>query len=106
MTLGAEHYIISTMEYAINAGNIDSVEDLATLINQLSPEVEVKIMTLAERLEARGKIEGKVEGQAETTRRVAANMLLKGLEANLVSEVTGLPIEIIRSLPATEKERH
>ena len=108
MTLGAERYIISTMEYAINAGNIDNIKALATFINQLSPELEGKVMTLAERLEAKGKAEGmaagKAAGKAEATRRVAASMLSKGLGANLVSEVTGLPLEIIRSLPATEKE--
>ena len=116
MTLGAEHYIISTMEYAIKAGNIDSIEELAKLTNELSPELEGKVMTLAERLEAKGKAAGMSEGmtagmaagmttgQAEATRRVAASMLSRGFEANLVSEVTGLSIEIIHSLPATEKE--
>ena len=112
MTLEAEHYIISTMEYAIKAGNIDSIEELAKLTNELSPELEGKVMTLAERLEAKGKAAGMSEGmaagmttgQAEATRRVAASMLSRGFEANLVSEVTGLSIEIVHSLPATEKE--
>ena len=100
MTLGAEHYIISTMEYAIKAGNIDSIEELAKLTNELSPELEGKVMTLAERLEAKGE----ARGEAEATRRVAASMLSRGLEARFISEVTGLPIEIIRTLPAMEKE--
>ena len=100
VTLEAGAYIMLTMEYAVNAGNIDSVKELATFINQLAPELEGKVMTLAERLEAKGE----ARGEAEATRRVAASMLSRGLEARFISEVTGLPIEIIRTLPAMEKE--
>jgi len=41
-----------------------------------------------------GKAEGKVEGKLE----VARQMKLKGMDSNLISEITGLPIDEIEKL--------
>jgi len=78
----------------MEAGNIDSVEELAKLTNKLSPKLRDEVMTLADRL--------KYEGEAKATREVATRMLSKGSEPNFVSEVTGLSVEIFRSLPMTK----
>ena len=38
----------------------------------------------------KGKLEGKLEGELERARKVAKNMLMRGLNIKLISEVTGL----------------
>ena len=47
---------------------------------------------------ARGKVEGKAEGKAETQQAIARRMLSEGLAVDLVSKMTGLAQEQVRSL--------
>ena len=75
------------------------------------------MMTLAERLETKGRseglikgrldgfVEGKVEGQAIATREIAVKLLSKGSEPHFVSEITGLPIEMVESLAGDPIQR-
>jgi len=41
---------------------------------------------------------GKLEGKLESMQTVARNMLKKGIDENTIAEVTGLPLDIIRTL--------
>lgn len=47
---------------------------------------------------AEGRAEGKTEGKAEGKAEVAKAMLVKGMDASLVSELSGLPIEQLKAL--------
>jgi predicted transposase/invertase (TIGR01784 family) len=53
---------------------------------------------LREEGRAEGKTEGKVEGKIEGKIEVAENMLLKGMSIEIIHEVTGLSIKLIKEL--------
>jgi len=47
---------------------------------------------------AEGKAEGIEEGEEKRSRKIAHNLLLKGLDVHLVAETTGLSIEILKEI--------
>jgi predicted transposase/invertase (TIGR01784 family) len=47
---------------------------------------------------AEGRAEGKAEGRAEERYEIAKNMLIKGLEAEIICELTGLSTDAIKAL--------
>lgn len=106
MTAGADHYIMSTMKYVVSAGNIEHVEELAKLTDTLSSALGDKIMTLAERLEAKGKAkgkaegkaEGKVEGKVEAANEIAKKLLSGGVAPNVIAYSTGLSPAAINAI--------
>jgi predicted transposase/invertase (TIGR01784 family) len=46
----------------------------------------------------KGKLEGKLEGKHERELEIARNMLANGLDADLITKLTGLTLEEIRTL--------
>lgn len=48
-----------------------------------------------------GEVRGKAEGEQTKQREIAVNMLAKGMEISLVSELTGLSEDGIRQLQQT-----
>jgi predicted transposase/invertase (TIGR01784 family) len=73
------------------------------LFEKLKKELkEVNLMSIAQSLRDEGRIEGKQEGKQEGLQDgkifTARNMINKKLDLNLISEVTGLPIEKIQQI--------
>ena len=133
MALGADGYIIRALCYAVNSGNIDSIDGLDKLTHGLSPKIGDEVMTLADRLRAegrdqakaefktladrlraegrkqgrekgrtqgraQGRTEGRTQGRAEGVAVTAKKLLSEGVNAELVSRVTGLSLEALNSL--------
>ncbi len=48
-------YIIATIKYVIDAGNLKNVEEFTTFTHELNPNLGANMMTLGERLRAEGK---------------------------------------------------
>lgn len=86
------------LRYLINS--IDAKEDFLTKLSKALPEEEV--MTLGERLEQKGFVKGMAQGKLEGLQsgieqgkheealEIAKNMFLKGLDLNLIKEITSL----------------
>lgn len=113
-SVGATEYIITTITYLFNAGFEDKQPMVKLLSEHLSDRIGGQVITLAERLEkkgfekgilegksegkAEGKAEGKIEGQALAQKMIARNLLTQGIEVSFVAKVTGLPLEIVKTL--------
>ncbi len=114
VTKEGKDYIISTLYYVVNASSIHGIEELAGLLEKLSPDLGDGIMTLADRLRQEGKMEGISQGlsqgiakgmaEGETkgieaaTQAVARRLLSKGSSLEFVVEITGLSPIDVRSL--------
>ena len=55
-------------------------------------------MTLAQALEQRGKRQGKQQGIVYGLKQAAKNMLCRGMDINVVAEITGLSESVITRL--------
>lgn len=110
MTEGADDYIISIIQYVMNAGSIGDVQQFVRLASTLSPTFGDEVMTLAERLrleglaegKAEGKVEGRAEGREEAATEIAKKLLTNGVDLKLVAHFTGLSTEAINSLVISE----
>lgn len=82
--------------YLLNGSEHVTVRFLQTLAQRL-PQHEGNIMTLAERIEQKGRMEGRMEGleegKLEGKLETARNMLNAGLNREMVLELTGLSDE-------------
>lgn len=106
MTAGEEEYIMSTIRYAMDAGNTDNIQGLVELTNKLSSELGSDEMpTISEQLKLQGKVEGKVEGRAEGVAAAikAINLLSQGTDPAVISRITGLSPDIINALVLQER---
>lgn len=106
MTAGEEEYIMSTIRYAMDAGNTDNIQGLVELTNKLSSELGSDEMpTISEQLKLQGKVEGKVEGRAEGVAAAikAINLLSQGTDPAVISRITGLSPDVINALVLQER---
>lgn len=65
VTKEGKDYIISTLYYVVNASSIHGIEELAGLLEKLSPDLGDGIMTLADRLRKEGEDKGLLQGIAK-----------------------------------------
>ncbi|MCR9192601.1 MAG: Rpn family recombination-promoting nuclease/putative transposase [Gammaproteobacteria bacterium] len=95
------HYIMAVDEEHRN------ISELTTIIHeQLSPEVEGKIMNLADRIKEEGRLEGEIQGERkgelkgrlEGKLETAQEMINAGSDFAFIAKVTHLPLEKIKSL--------
>lgn len=125
--LGANKYIITTINYCYEAAEIPDEKVFVELFkDSLTPKTQGEIMTLAERLERKGreegmkagmqaglekgryegkregKLEGKLEGQQESKLEIAKKLIRKGFGISEIVEITGLNVEEIAELQMTE----
>lgn len=82
----------SLISYLYNCMETVSVDDIVEVIQKISETGGEKSMTVPMKLRNEGKIEGKIED--------AKKMLLKGLDVELILDVTGLSREEILKLSA------
>lgn len=104
---GGSLYVQSVLTYLLNVGDVsNSKAFLATIQHTLSPETGAAIMTIAQQIEAKGIEQGitlgREEGQLEAKEAIAKKMLQEGLALALVSQITGLSLEAIKELAASQ----
>ncbi|QLY28248.1 Rpn family recombination-promoting nuclease/putative transposase [Nocardia huaxiensis] len=68
----------AALTYILSMGDTDRT-DLEPVVDQLGPQAKEALMTTAERLEAKGRVEGRVEGRAEGRVEGRAEALLEVL---------------------------
>lgn len=88
--------VLELLSYIVNIDDDHrNIQELTTIIHdQLSPEVEKEIMTLADRLREEGREEGELKQQLE----IAQRMLTEGADEAFVVRVTKLPRDKIKAL--------
>ena len=92
------------LQYALESGEFSDEESFFNLINtKISHEVGADIMSLAKKIEQRGRLEGKLEGKLEGILEIAMIMLKDGVEPIFVSKYTGLPLSKVQELMRTCK---
>ena len=100
-------YIESILYYILEKADSEKVDGIFSEFKKaVTIEHSEVIMTIAERLEQRGVLKGKEvgiqigieKGREEGIKKVAVNMLLKKLDAKIISESTGLSVEEIKNL--------
>jgi hypothetical protein len=81
--------------YLLNEGEFLDEDRFWSILHQkFSPETEVKIMTIAQKLEARALEKGLEQGFEE----VAKNLLSEGADLAFISKVTKLPLSRVQEL--------
>ena len=96
--------IIKSMLYYIV--NVSDSEKAEGILSEFKKAVTIKhseeIMTIAERLEQKGKEAGiqigREEGKLFEKKQIAMNMLLKKLDEKIIAESTGLTVEELEKL--------
>ena len=100
---GNIEFIETILYYIANRADTKKIDGI---FSEFKKAVTLKhkgdIMTIAERLEQRGKEAGIQIGKEAGIRigleKVAANMLIKNLDEKVIAESTGLPLEEIKKL--------
>ncbi|SHH39388.1 conserved hypothetical protein (putative transposase or invertase), partial [Thermosyntropha lipolytica DSM 11003] len=88
-----EYLFIATTIYVFNKMDID-LDELMEYARELRLERREDIMTLAERLRGEGMEKGIEKG----IEKAALNALQKGLDIQIIAEITGLSVERIEEL--------
>ena len=92
-------YIEDLLIYILEKGESKQMEEvLLTFQETVTDNKKGKVMTIAEQLIEKGKIDGMQAGIEKGIEKVAINMLTGGFSAEIVSKSTGLSIEEIRRL--------
>lgn len=101
-----EYQIDVLINYMLKAGNTTEPGVLVRQLAQSAPQYKEQLMTIAEWLEEKGRVEGMQQGlekgleegrQAEA-RDIAQKMLARGLEPDLITHLTGLTQEELVAL--------
>ncbi|MBK0035853.1 Rpn family recombination-promoting nuclease/putative transposase [Erwinia sp. S43] len=87
------------MHYILWSGRDNT--DVRAFLEELrhkAPQREGELMTMAEQLIQEGVLKGIQKGSQETAENIARSMLNKGMNVELINEITRLPIETIEAL--------
>lgn len=98
-------YVIELMHYIFNIDDAhETVAELVSIVrDKFLPALEKNMMTLADRIEQKGKLEGKLEGMREGKLEgmhegkieAVRKMLLRKMELAVIADITELPLEEI-----------
>jgi predicted transposase/invertase (TIGR01784 family) len=92
-------YIEVILCYIMEKADSEKAEEVIEVFKEsLSEEARGKIMTIAERLIEKGKLEGIHEGMMKGKLEVAKNMLAMGQSIQLITRITGLSEEELNRL--------
>ena len=93
-------FVVLLLNYILNIDeNHSDIHELIEILKEeLSPDLEKEMTTLAEKLVNKGEAIGMEKGRLDNQINTARNMLNKNFELVVISEVTGLPIETIKTL--------
>ena len=90
------------INYLMQAGQAQDVQKLLYGLAQRVPQHGEKLMTMAEQLKLIGRQEGIQqgiqEGKLATLQNVAQAMLARGLDSNIITEITGLSHDELQQL--------
>ena len=91
------------VNYLIQAGQTQDVQKLLYGLAQRVPQHGEELMTMAEQLKLIGRQEGIqqgiLEGKLAATQDIAQAMLARGLDSNIITEITGLSLDELQQLP-------
>lgn len=98
-----QDFVGIVLQYIVERAELSDENAFFELINtHISDETGERIMTLAERLVLKGKLEGQREGELkgvlEGKLETAQEMINQGLDLNLIAKVTHLPLDKIKAL--------
>lgn len=82
----------------IDENHSDIHELIEILKEELSPDLEKEMTSLAEKLVNKGEAIGMEKGRFDNQINTARNMLKENFELVVISKITGLPIETIKTL--------
>ncbi|CNF54971.1 MULTISPECIES: Rpn family recombination-promoting nuclease/putative transposase [Yersinia] len=85
-----EDQLVSLMNYMLQNGEALTPETFIWELAHRLPQHEEVLMTIAQKLEQKGRIEGRMEGAQETALKIASAMLANGVDRTLVMKTTGL----------------
>lgn len=95
-------YLKTFLLYLLNSAEISTESLKKTVEKSFSDEGGKLFMTAAEKLKSLGREEGREkgieEGKTDKAREIAKNMLIKQVDRELISEVTGLSLAEIEKL--------
>jgi predicted transposase/invertase (TIGR01784 family) len=95
-------YINRTLSYILEAGEMEEQCFInAVKTELLNTNCGVKIMTIAEQLVQKGKLEGKIEAFSI----VATKLFKQGMDINKIATITELPIQKINSLKKSQTKK-
>ena len=93
-------YVVELIKYILNID--DDQRDVAELVglmhDNLSPDVEKEIMTLAERIEEKGMEKGMEKGRLEANLTSAKKMIKEGVDPAFIAKFTELSLAQIKKL--------
>ena len=95
------YYITKTCTYLMatsDTGQIEQFIEQFSTQKELSQTTRGDVMTIGERLEAKGRAQGRAQGQVEKAREVASRLLEQGLAPKMVAQATELDINEVKSL--------
>lgn len=103
---GGRDYLEILLQYALSKGDIEDDGAFFDLIRtKISPDSGGNVMTLAQRLEQRGRMQGREEGfslgRQNEQFEVARSMLADDLDPGMISKYTRLPLEQVEALAKT-----
>ncbi len=90
--------LISLVNYMLHMGSTTEPERLLRELASRAPSHEEELMTIAEYLEQKGRLEGRREGKLEEAVKIARSMLSSGFDRAKVIELTGLSAEEVDQL--------
>ncbi len=94
-------YLISIINYAIQAGNVIDVTEFEKIIPELPEPARGRVMTIAEKLMHKGHEKGVEQGIEQGIQKVAISMLKMGSDVKFVSKATQLSIEQVKQIQQT-----
>jgi len=104
---GGKGYIVSLSRYILEGSEIaDRAAFQQLLEGAVSSETEEQIMTLAERIMQEGVEQGVSQGVEQGIEQMAEQLFRKGQSLAFVSEVTGLPVDQLKSLQNRSLSEH
>ena len=82
----------------MNAKETEEIKQLLKRIDLDIPNLKDNIMTYAEELIQKGKLEGNLEGKLESRLEIAKNLLESGIDKEIVAAATKLSLDQLKTL--------
>lgn len=96
---GGKDYISIIFQYIYERAELKNEEAFFNLITtNISPEVGEEIMTLAEQMRQKGRLEGFHEGKLKESIEITKRLLAENVELLFIAKVTGLSLNKIKEL--------
>ena len=102
--LSKTSFWLNAIRYLLNTDSISDPNELIKALVKATPEEQERIMTVASKIEQKGRQEGIEVGIEKGIEKekldIAKNMLRKHVDINFINDITGLTLEKISALQA------